>query len=187
MVTFIETGLFEYFGVIFPALLVFVIVYGFFEKIGILGKSKSLNAIVAISIAFLVMLSKDILALISFIAPWFVLLFIFITLLLMVYMIFGVKEEEIAKAIWNDQTILWTIFVISVIIIGAGAAHVFGQRLLPLTQEGGLNVDAADNTSSSGSFISNIGGVLFHPKVVGTLFVLLVSVFTIALLTKEAV
>lgn len=179
MATFIETGLFEYFGVIFPALLVFVIVYGLFQKVHILGESKSLHAIIAISAAFLVMLSQDILALISFIAPWFVLFFIFIVLLLTVYMVFGLKEDQIASAVWNDQGILWTIFVIGAVIIAAGAAHVYGQRLLPLTQ--GEDVGPADD------FASNIGSVLFHPKVIGVVFILLVAVFTIGLLTKDGI
>ena len=187
MVTFLDTGLFEFFSVIFPALLVFAVVYGFFTKFKIFGESKSLHAIIAISVAFLVMLSEDIVALISFIAPWFVLFFVFLMLLLMVYMIMGASADDFARVINNDPTISWTIFVIGIVIIAAGVAHVYGQRLGPLTQDGEVSDTDATISGETSDFSQNVGKILFHPKLIGMIFILLVAVFAIALLTKESV
>ena len=78
MATFLEIGALRYFSIIFPALLVFVVVYALFEKLKILGENKSIHAIVAIVLAFMVLLIEDIANLINFISPWFVLMFIFV-------------------------------------------------------------------------------------------------------------
>ena len=181
MATFLDTGLLEYFSVIFPALLVFVVLYGLFEKIELLGKNKALHAMAAIVVAFLVMLSEDIVALISFIAPWFVVFFIFVVLMLVVYKSFGLSDKDISSHVWNDSAILWTVFVIGGIIVAAAIASVYGQRLIPLTQ--GEEINATD----SSDFAENVGGVVFHPKVVGLIFILGVAVFAVGMLTKEAV
>ena len=55
MATFLDLGLLNYFAVIFPALIVFVIVYAVFEKFKLLGENKTLHAIIAISMSFLVL------------------------------------------------------------------------------------------------------------------------------------
>ena len=76
----LDLGVLNYFSVIFPALLIFVIVYALLEKTKMLGENRSLHAIAAISAAFLVMLSKDILEIINFGAPWFILVIVFLVL-----------------------------------------------------------------------------------------------------------
>ena len=78
----LDIGIMNYFSIIFPVLIVFVIVFAILEKTKILGENKIFNAVLAIGFAFLVMLSKEIIAIISFGAPWFVLLFVFLVLLL---------------------------------------------------------------------------------------------------------
>ena len=78
MATFLDTGLLSYFSVIFPALLVFVIVYALLEKTKLLGENKAIHAIAAIAIALMLMLSRNIMNVINYMAPWFVLLFVFL-------------------------------------------------------------------------------------------------------------
>lgn len=188
MATFLEIGLLNYFSVIFPALLVFVLVFAVFEKFKIIGESKVIHAIIAISLSFMVMLSRDILAVINFIAPWFVLVFIFVILLLMVYKIMGAKDEVLAGFVKNDSAIKWFVFAIGIIIIIAGISHVFGQRLVPMTSDGEKVVrENAEMSTATGEFQENLASTFFHPKVIGTLFVLLVAVFAISLLTRESI
>ena len=74
MVTFLETGLINYFAIIFPALLVFAVVFALLEKTKIVGENKGINAIIAIVLAFMVMLSANVAEIINYMAPWFVVL-----------------------------------------------------------------------------------------------------------------
>ena len=188
MATFLELGLLNYFAVIFPALLVFVIVFAIFEKFKLIGESKTVHAIIAIALAFIVMLSPAILTIINFISPWFVLLFIFVILLLMVYKIMGASDEAITDFIQTDNAVKWFIFAIGIIIIIAGISHVYGQQLLPVTTEDGEPIETAAEVSTEiGEFKGNVAAIFFHPKVIGLIFIMLVAVFTISLLTRDNV
>ena len=186
MATFLELGLLNYFAVIFPALLIFVVVFAIFEKYKLIGENKAIHAVIAISIAFIVMISQNIIGIINFIAPWFVLIFIFTILLLMVYKIVGASDEAITNFIHTDSAVKWFIFAIGIIIIVAGIAHVYGQQLVPVT---GGNVtetaNSAGELTETGKFSENVAATFFHPKVIGLIFVMLVAVFSISLLTQN--
>lgn len=186
MATFLEIGLLNYFSIIFPALLVFVIVYAVFEKFKLLGENKSIHAIIAISLAFIVILYPDIVSIINFISPWFVFMFIAVILIIMVYKIMGATDASLENFIRTDRGVQWFIFALSAIIIIAGISHVYGQRLLPATLEEGDNVTVEGEVTSgaTGEFKENVAAIFFHPKVLGVLFIFLVAVFAIGLLTR---
>jgi len=183
----LDIGLIEAFSIIFPFLLVFAIVFALLKKFKILGEGSTIPAITAIVIAFIVILSKDVVQIINFIAPWFVLLFIFILLLLMVYKIFGATDENLAVFIKEHTLTQWVIVMIGVIIIVAGIANVFGQRLTPLTQDGNDgNVSyIGAGTTESDEFEETVGRTIFHPKIVGLILVFLIAAFAIGLLTMK--
>ena len=187
MVTFLEIGLLRYFSIIFPALLVFALVYAILTATKMLGESKGINAIVAIVLAFLVMLSEDIISLINFVAPWFVLFFLFIVLLLVVYKIFGASDKNLANFITTDRPVQWAIFAVGVLIMVAGFSHVYGQKLLPATLENEtVNITGSQAVSTAtSSFRQNVTRIFFNPKVIGMLFVFFVAVFAISLLTRD--
>jgi len=190
MATFLETGLLNYFSIVFPALLVFVLIFALLQKIKILGESKSINALVAIALGFIVLLSENILSLINFAAPWFVIFFIFMVLLLVVFKLMGASDENIASVIRNDKIVQWAIIAISLIIVASALGNVYGQKLLPLTAEENVTEAVEDGEITSvatTSYRTNVAAVFFHPKMLGLVFLLLVAVFTIALITKEAV
>ncbi|MBW2981772.1 hypothetical protein KY343_02720 [Candidatus Woesearchaeota archaeon] len=188
MATFLETGLLNYFSIIFPALLVFVLVFALLQKIKILGDNKTINALVAIALGFIVLLSESILSIINFAAPWFVVFFIFMVLLLVVFKLMGASDENIASVVRSDKVVQWAIIAISVIIIASALGNVYGQKLLPFTTE---EVNVTENgevtSTATTSYSTNVAAVLFNPKVLGLVFLLLVAAFTIALITKEAV
>ena len=194
MVTFLELGVLNYFSIIFPALLVWVIVFAILEKTKILGESRSVHAIAATVAAFLVMLSEDITAIITFGAPWFVLVFVFLVLLLLIYRFMGASEADLAKVITTDRPIQWFIFAIGAIIIIASISHIYGQRLLAQAEEyaEGENITVAEAREKIAegeglTYRSELYKTFFNPKVLGLIFIFLVAVFTIALLTRERV
>jgi len=186
MATFLETGLLNYFSIIFPALLVFVLIYAILEKTKILGENKVVHAIAAIVAAFLVMLSRDIVEIINFGAPWFVLVFVFLVLLLLIYRFMGASEENLAWVIRNDKPIQWTVFAIGAIIIIASISHIYGQRLLEQAPGDNVTISEAKNVTEEGkSFRGELYNTIFNPKILGLLLIFLIATFTIALLTKQ--
>ncbi|MBR9692135.1 hypothetical protein GOV06_05110 [Candidatus Woesearchaeota archaeon] len=189
METFLELGVLNYFSIIFPALLVFVIVFAILEKTKMLGESKSIHAIAAICAAFLVMLSKDILSIISFGAPWFVLVFVFLVLLLMIYRFMGASEADISYVITKDRPIQWTIFIIAIIIIIASISNVYGQRLLEKAQGEGLTIEEyKEKEEAEGrTFRGELHNTIFNAKILGMMLMFLIAVFTISLLSRESI
>jgi len=182
----LDIGLLEYFSIIFPALLVFVVVYALLSKLKILGESKSIQAIAAIAIAFIVILSRDVTKIINVIAPWFVILFVFIILLLVIYKMLGASDENLSTFITTHTMTQWMIFIIGIIIVIAGIASVYGERLTPITTGEGNGTTASSSTSTTGStFGESVGKTLFHPKIIGTIFIFLVAAFAIGLLSME--
>jgi|SRR3989344_9696739 len=171
MATFLDTlGVLDYFAPIFSALLVFAVVFTVLQKTKILTDSKVISSVVAIALSILVLLVPDLVELINFIAPWFVLLFIFLILLLTTYQLFGLKEENIVTYMIQDKTINWTILAIGGVIVFAGIAAVFGERAL------GASTDTGD------AFQSNLFTIIFNPKILGLMLILGIGVFTIAFL-----
>jgi magnesium-transporting ATPase (P-type) len=182
----LQLGILSYFSAIFPALLVFVLVYAILEKTKILGENKIVHSIAAIVAAFLVLLSRDIIAIISFGAPWFVLVFVFLTLLLLIYRFMGASEEDLAKVIRTDKPIQWAVFAVGAIIVIAAISNIYGQRLLEKEGVEGGNVTAEEKAAEEGrTFSSELYDTVFNPKVLGLIFIFLVAVFAIALLTRE--
>jgi len=189
METFLEIGVLNYFSIIFPALLIFVVVFAILEKTKMLGESKTLHAIAAIAAAFLVMLSRDVIAIINVGAPWFIMVFIFMALLLLLYRFMGASEEDLAKVIKTDRPIQWLIFFIGIIIVFASIAHIYGQRFLEqkvgeVEGEEGVPIEEAEGERT---FSQELYDTLFNPKILGLALIFLIAVFTIALLSKESI
>jgi heme/copper-type cytochrome/quinol oxidase subunit 2 len=191
METFLEVGVLNYFSIIFPVLLIWVLVYMILEKTKILGESKSLHAILAIAAAFIAMLSSDIISIINFGAPWFVLVFVFLTLLLLIYRFMGASEADLANVIRTDKVIQWAIFAIGIIIVIASISHIYGQRLLeqaPGEEEGVTIKDVREREAAEGrTYRSEVMQAIFSPQILGLLFLFLVATFTIALLSRESI
>ncbi|MBW2965672.1 hypothetical protein KY342_01050 [Candidatus Woesearchaeota archaeon] len=187
MATVLDIGLLEYFSIIFPAILIFLLVFALLQKIKIIGDNKAINALVAIALAFIVLLSQNILSIINFAAPWFVIVFVFLILLLTVFKLMGASDENIASVIRTDKVVQWTFIAISLIIVIAAFSNVYGQKLLPYTLEENITIEEGEVSTATASFQQNVINIFFHPKVLGLLFLFLVALFTIALITKEAV
>ena len=177
MVTFLDIGLFQYFNVIFSILLIFAIVFATLHKTKILGENATINAVVAVSIALISLLSPTVIDLINFIAPWFVLILIFIVLLVLLYQMLGATEKDILGALRTEKTIQWAVFGIAMIILLAGFGHVWGEKLAQQTLE--------NEMTEEGAFEQNLYSILFNPKILGLIFVFLIAIFAIAFLAGE--
>lgn len=186
MVTPLESGaLLENFSIIFTLILVMVVVYGIMQWSKMLGESKGLHLLIALVFGLFVIMIPDVTEVISVMIPWFVLLFIFAILMIMAYKIFGATDSDVRSALVGDRTVIWVVIIIGIIIVIGSFSSVYGQRMLSGSDNAPSDDEGMRGSTASGSFASNIGATFFHPKVIGLLFILLVAVFTVAILGAQ--
>ena len=185
MVTFLDLGLFQYFNVIFPILLIFSVLFALLQKIKVLGDSQVINSVVAIAISLMSLLSQTLIDLINFMAPWFVLVFIFLILLLLIYQTLGATEKDILSALKGEKTIQWAVVGVAFVILMAGLGQIIGPSLLPVTQSPAAEdtTTLAEGGVATGSVEQNMLATLYNPKVLGLIFVFLIAIFTVAFLS----
>ena len=188
MVTVLDAGLLQNFSVIFSFIFVIAIVYGIFSLIGLFGESKGLQILIAFIIGLMVIIIPEVNKLITTMVPWFTLFFIFILFLLVAYKIFGATDADIMGALRGNTAIVWFIGIIFVIIVLASFGAVYGQRLLPVTSnETAAGIEGSGGETGTGTvdYRQNVAATFFHPKVLGMLFILILGIFTVAILAMR--
>jgi len=188
MATFLDIGLAQHFSVIFPMLLVFVIIFALLEKSKMLGDNKGLHSLIAFSIAMMMLFVPGVTQVISIMAPWFVLIFLLVIFFVMIMLSIGMKWEVFAKYMSGWETPHWFLLIIALIIFIGALGSVYGSSMLPYSGANAqVNTSAGGTTgmtTDTGDFNSNVGRVIFHPKTIGLVFLLLVGSLTIRLLSK---
>lgn len=186
--TILDIGLLKYFSIIFPLLLVLLVTFAILQKTKILSDDLNINSIIALAVAILFGLSPDLIEVIKFVSPWFILLLFFIFMIFLIFRFAGVEESALAFA-FRDKAVYWTVIILGLVIFAFGFANVFGQKLLPATQTtnevSGENVEGG--SVSGGNFQQNLYNTLFNPKIIGLIFVMLIAIFTISLITRESI
>ena len=185
MATLLDIGLLNVFGVIFPFLFIWALVYGFLTTIKVFEGNKSLIAIIATSLAFLTLFSRIAVKTINVMAPWFVLFFVMIMLSLMVYYAFGVKPEKITESLMAGEHKLGFYLLAIVLIIALGSFFsVLSEEkgVAKLREDGSMAAPVAGQEKvETAGFIATIT----HPKVLGMALVLLIAVITMSYLAGE--
>ncbi|NQV08222.1 hypothetical protein HQ529_00030 [Candidatus Woesearchaeota archaeon] len=185
MATVLDIGLLESFSQLFTTLLVIFLVYGLLTYAKPFGDKKGLYSLIAFILGIMMLLVPSVSELLVTITPWFVIMFIFVIFILMVYGIFGAKEEDFLGALKSargNQIVTWVI-VISIIILlgGLGKVYFTGEEATTeVTGEGTIQKGDVGEVGT-GAFWATI----FHPKVLGLIMILLICVFTIMLLTSQ--
>ena len=182
MATILDVGILQFFDPIFAVLLIFSIIFALLQKFEVVSKSLGINAIIAISIAFSVLLSGSLIEIINFMIPWFVIVIIFTVLLLLLFKMLGAKDEDILAALKKDNLLIWIVAGIGIVIMVAAFANGLGQSLLEEAGSAGVT-EIGEGGVASGSFQQNVYATLFHPKVLGLLVLFGVAIFAILLLS----
>lgn len=172
MATVLDVGLLQYFSVIFPVILIFAVVYAVLFKTKVIGDKPAVNAMVAIVAGLLMLLSEKAMQVLNFMIPWFAVAIFFFILMIMLFKIFGLKDESLQSAL-KDKAVYWAFIGISLAIIGIAFANAFGQEAL----------EAGSGDSANGDFQSNIFNIIKHPKILGVIVVMSIAVMAIAVLT----
>ncbi|MBI2102206.1 hypothetical protein HYT55_00050 [Candidatus Woesearchaeota archaeon] len=186
MATVLDLSLLQNFSFIFPFIFVWAIVFAILQKTKATGAALGIDAIIATVVAFMSILSPEIILMINFMIPWFAIAIIFFILLLLLFRIFGAEEKHILSALTSDKSVLWVILGIGLVIVFAAFGNVFGQSFTEQAFQGeGAAVNATTGTTgvATASFQTNITSILADPKVLGMIILFAIAVFAIALLS----
>lgn len=162
MATFLDMGagkVFEYFMPAFIFILIFILLYATLDKTGLIGKNKSLNAIVSLIVSLTVLFTGGTVELINFVTPWFAVIIV-VALLAVLLMSAHLKEGEL-----NLGVVPTLAMIFAGIVLMVGITQVFGPVFQPYS-------DGAD----SGWWTLK---TIFHPRVLGAVFILLIAAFAI--------
>lgn len=177
MATFLDIGLLQKFEIIFPFLFVFVVVWGLLSYLKFLGDNKFVHAIIALILAILALFSSFVSKVINGIAPWFVLIFIFIVLLFVALKTFGLSDTDIRT---EFDWIKYAIVIVSFIIL---AYAIFDNTVWSEDAESSGDTVSSSDVGASGR--SGITATLRSPAVLGLILIFLIAVFTIQKLSVE--
>tara|TARA_Y100000310_G_C20678945_1_gene814741 strand:+ start:2318 stop:2842 length:525 start_codon:yes stop_codon:yes gene_type:complete len=170
MATFLDVGLLEFFLPVFTFLLVVALVYAMSSKV-FEGVSDRVRWVAAISIGFLVLFSGTSMELINLYTPWFVVMIVFLFLLFALFMFFGTPEIELFSKIGGHTLVL----VVALLLLIASMASVLGPVFTP------YQTDDEGRTIQSETIRT-----LFHPRVLGAVFILLIAAFAIQFIPDSA-
>lgn len=139
--------------------------------------------IIALSLAFLTLIFPPVTQIITSMAPWFVLLMVFIIFVLIGMKMFGIADSDIKDTVLKQAGIKWAIFIVILIILVVAWGGVSGQGLLQNSGQTLSNSTAIGSTNTAtGDFQSNVQAVFFHPKMLGVMFVILLAAAAVGML-----
>ena len=186
MATFLDVSLIKGFSFIFPFLLVWSVVYAILEHRQVFGSRKELHAIIAFVSAMLVAITQPAVEIISIMTPWFIILLIVLMLMILFFKFLGVKDEDITAVVRNpdNSVITWWFIIVSLIIFAAAVGKVFFGAALPTGEQITGTTEIATTASGfTGAGEEAFLKTLFHPKVLGLIFIFVIASLSIHLLS----
>jgi len=164
MATFLDVTALESFSIIFVFLLVWVGSYAILLYTKVLGQNQFVSIIISLVIAFLTIISPLATLIVKSILP-----FVAVALLLIIVVssASGMLGKFDADALPGLKGILIVILVIALVV---GSLAIIRQ-----------NIDVPER----GEDFGKVSTVIFHPNFLGMILILLIAVFTIALLASK--
>ena len=186
MATPLDIGLLQKFDVIFPFLLVLVLGYVVLTRISWFKENHAIAFILSFALAVLTIFNPVVIKTINMMAPWFVLVFVFMLLIFMAYTAFGIKEETILATItgaeYGKDFGFWVLAIVLIIGIGSLTTVISEEQgFTPLTTDGNATLVPEGASVEEAGFWQT----LFHPKVLGLALILLIAMFTIQRLAAK--
>lgn len=166
MASMLDIGLLDYFTPVFVFMLIFVALYALLEKTGFFGKTKGLNAMIAFAIAFLFILTPDLMGVIKIMTPWFTILFVFVFMIILMFMFVGVKQDSVMAA-FSERGTVWIIIIICLIVFIYALTQVYGTQV--------QTIYAGEEVVEDSSITGTVGKIIFHPRVLGVLLLLMIA------------
>ncbi len=167
MATFLDIAGLQNFSTIFVFIFVWLVVYAILQYSKLLGDNKGVHIVLGLIIGLLVLFSPIATGTIEYIAPWFAVVFIFVIFASIALKTFGATGMESLGSL----RIVTFVVIILILLVGA-LSYVRQQITVPGDNE--TSVDYSKTTT-----------ILFHPKILGVLFVLIIAVFTVVLMAGK--
>ncbi len=187
MATLLDSGLLNFFGGLFPWLLVFVMTYAVLVQFKPFKDNQAWAVLSAVALAFMTLMFPIAQEVINMMGPWFVVVLVFVVLLMVVFQAFGVDEKSMLEVItgktqgqYGNTIAMWIITIGVIILVGSIFAVV--------TKHQGTSIQGwkvADATGTSQGNTSTFFGILTHPKVLGLLLVFLIAFFGVKAVTER--
>ncbi|RME53959.1 hypothetical protein D6783_00345 [Candidatus Woesearchaeota archaeon] len=207
-------GLLSNFTPIFLFLFTFITIYGIQEYAKLFGEGRSgIRALIAFSAATLLISTQTGRLFLEFTIPWLLILGIVAFFILLLFRIFGLSDNEFIAAAKDTTVITWLLIFVGVIaLFGVGKAFsqttttsttpdVFSEHDNPSTnnppnydelppyQDQQLPAQQPQTAQTydiarGGRFAKTVATTFTHPKVLGLIVLILISVFAILFLTR---
>jgi hypothetical protein len=185
----LDISLLGYFSPVLSFLLIWVLVYATLQYTKMLGENKIIHGAIAFLIGSFFLFAPEASGIVTFIAPWFAVLFIMSIFMIMGFKVFGATDGQIKGVITNWGPAQWSIGILGILIIIGGFSSVYGQQFLGFTGDDQPMIPSNQNptagSTASGDFEQNVAGVFFHPKILGTVFILIVVAVAIKMLSGD--
>jgi len=170
MATFLDVTGLEYFSKIFVFLFVWLVVYAVLAYTKVLGNNQAVSILIGLILALLSLFVPVVTGAIQFIAPWFVLVFVFIILSTVALKTLGATPAELAS--YGALKGVLVVLIVVALLVGI-LSYVRDQTTIP-----------GENESGTRAYSSAVS-IIFHPKILGGILVLVIAVFTVALLAGK--
>jgi hypothetical protein len=171
MATLLDLGVLTYLTPLFTFLFILIVSYAVLDKFRLLGDNFAPKAIAAFSIAMIFIFSTRMMKIVNMATPWFILMIIFGLFLVGMLMFIGVKESSITKTV-TSGSVVWPIIVVSLIIFIIVIVNAFQDVQSPY-EEGDEKTRTTEGLRA-----------LVHPRLLGALFLLLMSVYAIMFISQ---
>ena len=165
MATFLDVTGLQHFSSIFVFLFVWIAVYAVLIWSKILGDNKFVHALIGLLLAIFVLISPIATSIVADVAPFIAVVFLFIILISVASTMLGANIES-----FPALKGVFLVFIIIIIVIAAG---------VKVREK--VNVPSETQTD-----LSKTVNLIFHPTFLGTILVLAIAVFTIALLASRS-
>ena len=165
MATFLDVTGLEHFTNIFVFLFVWLVVYAVLLWTKVLGENKLIYIIVGLLMAIFVIISPLATNVIASVAPFLAVVLLFVVLLNVALKMLGGEPEA-----FHSIKAVFLIFIILIVLIAAAVKIREQVNITPESQKD----------------LSKTINLIFHPKFLGTILILAIAVFTVALLASRS-
>lgn len=172
MATPIDTVVIGHILPVITFLLVFTIAYALFSRADML-KDRNLDLLAAFTISILFLFTPNALTIIEIATPWFMLFVVFLVLIFTTFLFLGYKQEGLHDLI-RTPTVYYPILIVMIGIFLFALSQVFGEQVQAIFGEGG--------PSEEDALLTQIVGVVLHPRLLSAVFILLVAALAIRLI-----
>ena len=89
----------------------------------------------------------------------------------------GVNPDVVSGVFGSNIVVFWAILIISLGIFGFAFTQVYGEQIHDIT--------STDTTTEDGDLVQNIGQILFTPKILGFLLLIVIAGFGVRFISAN--